>query len=180
MYVCACVAAEKFKTNGVSLEDFGLTNKRVENLEMSIATIVSRIDSVLQKMEAMEKAKAARREALDKLLRAIVAGEQQAAGGGEDAAAGGGEDAAAGTSGDPEVAKRRAQLKSLVAEELEELDDIRKTSSSGSRPVTAAPKQPSADARRPPTAGSVRPPTAGNVRPPTAGARPPTAGRPAW
>lgn len=172
VYVCACVAAEKFKTNGVSLEDFGLTNKRVENLEMSIATIVSRIDSVLQKMEAMEKAKAARREALDKLLRAIVAGEQQAAGGGEDAAAG--------TSGDPEVAKRRAQLKSLVAEELEELDDIRKTSSSGSRPVTAAPKQPSADARRPPTAGSVRPPTAGNVRPPTAGARPPTAGRPAW
>ena len=152
----------------MSLEDFGLTNKRVENLEMSIATIVSRIDSVLQKMEAMEKAKATRREALDKLLRAIIAGEQQ-----QSQAAGG--DEAASASGDPEVSARRAQLKRLVAEELEELDDIRKTSSTASRPVTAGPA-----ARTVSPGTGARPPTSVEPRLPTSGARPPTGARPAW
>lgn len=152
-------ATEQLKTHGVSLEDFGVTNKRVENLEMSIATIVSRIDAVLQKMEAMEKAKAARREALDKLLRAIIAGEQQ-----QQSSGAGGDEGAAATS-DPEVTERRAQLKQLVAEELEELDDIRKSSASGTRPG------PSGSGERPGTAA--RPPT-------SSGARPPTSSRPAW
>lgn len=154
-------ATEQLKTHGVSLEDFGVTNKRVENLEMSIATIVSRIDAVLQKMEAMEKAKAARREALDKLLRAIIAGEQQQQ---QQSSGAGGEEGAAATS-DPEVTERRAQLKQLVAEELEELDDIRKSSASGTRPG------PSGSGARPGTAA--RPPT-------SSGARPPTSSRPAW
>lgn len=46
-------------------------SRRVDRMEHSIGSIVSKIDAVLVKLEAMEKAKLKRRETMGKLLDSI-------------------------------------------------------------------------------------------------------------
>lgn len=47
-------------------------SRRVDRMEHSIGSIVSKIDAVLVKLEAMEKAKLKRRETMAKLLDSIA------------------------------------------------------------------------------------------------------------
>jgi len=49
-------------------EEFILLQRRVDRMENSIGNIVTKIDAVLVKLEAMERAKARRRETMGKLL----------------------------------------------------------------------------------------------------------------
>ncbi|ELT89098.1 hypothetical protein CAPTEDRAFT_41300, partial [Capitella teleta] len=46
--------------------------RRVDRMEHSIGSIVSKIDAVLVKLEAMEKAKSKRRETMSKILDSIT------------------------------------------------------------------------------------------------------------
>lgn len=57
---------------GVSIEEFSVLSRRVDRMEHSIGSIVSKIDAVLIKLEAMEKAKVKRREAMGRLLDSIT------------------------------------------------------------------------------------------------------------
>lgn len=59
-------------TNGVSYEEFTVLSRRVDRMEHSIGSIVSKIDAVLVKLEAMEKAKIKRRETMAKMLDSIT------------------------------------------------------------------------------------------------------------
>ena len=52
----------------VESEEFILLQRRVDRMENSIGNIVSKIDAVFFKLEAMERAKAKRREIIGKLL----------------------------------------------------------------------------------------------------------------
>ncbi|KAM7305363.1 polycystin-2 [Ixodes scapularis] len=61
--------------SGVSLDDFNVLSRRVDRMEHSIGSIVSKIDAVLVKMESMEKAKAHRRENMNKILDSISENE---------------------------------------------------------------------------------------------------------
>lgn len=54
--------------NGLAQEEFTVLTRRVDRMEHSIGSIVSKIDAVLVKLEAIEKAKARRKETLGKLL----------------------------------------------------------------------------------------------------------------
>ncbi|XP_071829952.1 polycystin-2-like protein 1 isoform X3 [Apostichopus japonicus] len=56
----------------VSYEEFVVLSRRVDRMEHSIGSIVSKIDAVLVKLEAMERAKAQRRETMNKLLDSIT------------------------------------------------------------------------------------------------------------
>ena len=58
-------------------------SRRVDRVEHSIGSIVSKIDAVLLKLEAMDKAKIKRREHMSKLLDHI--GDQGSQYGGDDA-----------------------------------------------------------------------------------------------
>jgi polycystin 2 len=60
---------------GASPEEFTLLQRRVDRMENSIGSIVSKIDAVLVKLEAMERAKAKRRETMSKLLDSITESE---------------------------------------------------------------------------------------------------------
>ncbi|XP_071808292.1 polycystin-2-like protein 1 isoform X3 [Asterias amurensis] len=57
---------------GVSYEEFVVLSRRVDRMEHSIGSIVSKIDAVLVKLEAMERAKLKRRETMGKLLDSIT------------------------------------------------------------------------------------------------------------
>ena len=57
--------------NGVAYEEFTVLSRRVDRMEHSIGSIVSKIDAVLVKLEAMERAKSRRRETMNKLLDSI-------------------------------------------------------------------------------------------------------------
>ena len=94
-----------------------MMTKRVEHMEVSITNIVSRIDSVLSKMEAMERAKAARREALDKLLQTLTQAGEGASAGGD---------------------FQRGEIERMVQAELEGIDSA--TLGPGSRPGTSGAK----------------------------------------
>ena len=59
-------------SNGVSYEEFTVLSRRVDRMEHSIGSIVSKIDAVLVKLEAMEKAKLKRRETMGKILDSIT------------------------------------------------------------------------------------------------------------
>ncbi|XP_074647871.1 polycystin-2-like isoform X2 [Tubulanus polymorphus] len=83
---------------GVSYEEFTVLSRRVDRMEHSIGSIVSKIDAVLVKLEAMEKAKLKRRETMGKILDSITESD--------------------GTS--DEV--KREQMERLVREELERWD----------------------------------------------------------
>lgn len=58
--------------NGVSYEEFRVLSRRVDRMEHSIGSIVSKIDAVLVKLEAMERAKSKRRETMNKILDSIT------------------------------------------------------------------------------------------------------------
>lgn len=49
-----------------------MLSRRVDRMEHSIGSIVSKIDAVLVKLEAMEKAKLKRRETMGKILDSIT------------------------------------------------------------------------------------------------------------
>lgn len=83
----------------VEYEEFAVLNKRVDRLEHSIGSIVSKIDSVLLKLEAMDKAKIKRRETMNRLLDSISEHTEQ-------------------RQGD----NRRSQMEKLVRDELEKWD----------------------------------------------------------
>jgi len=83
---------------GVPSEEFTLLQRRVDRMEHSIGSIVSKIDAVLIKLEAMERAKAKRRETMGKLLDNIVEAD------------------------DTSDAVKRQQMEKLVREELDKWD----------------------------------------------------------
>ena len=53
---------------GVPKEEFNVLARRVDRMEHSIGSIVSKIDAVLVKLEAMEKMRLKRKETMGKLL----------------------------------------------------------------------------------------------------------------
>jgi len=83
---------------GVPSEEFTLLQRRVDRMEHSIGSIVSKIDTVLVKLEAMERAKAKRRETMGKLLDSISEAD------------------------DTSDAVKRQQMEKLVREELDKWD----------------------------------------------------------
>ncbi|XP_064116177.1 polycystin-2-like [Macrobrachium nipponense] len=56
----------------VSFEEFSVLQRRVDRLEHSIGSIVSKIDAVLVKLDTMEKSKHKRRETMGKILDTIT------------------------------------------------------------------------------------------------------------
>ncbi|KAG0723242.1 Polycystin-2 [Chionoecetes opilio] len=56
----------------VSFEEFSVLQRRVDRLEHSIGSIVSKIDAVLVKLDTMEKAKHKRKETMGKILDTIT------------------------------------------------------------------------------------------------------------
>lgn len=59
--------------SGVSYEEFTVLSRRVDRMEHSIGSIVSKIDAVLLKLEAIEKGKTRRKENMTKMLDTISA-----------------------------------------------------------------------------------------------------------
>ncbi|XP_028834029.1 polycystin-2 isoform X2 [Denticeps clupeoides] len=90
-------------TGGVSYEEFQVLVRRVDRMEHSIGSIVSKIDAVIVKLEAMERAKLKRKDVLGRLLDGVMEDERMGR--------------------DPE--QHREQMEKLVREELErwESDD---------------------------------------------------------
>uniref|UniRef100_A0A061QFY2 Putative PKD2 n=1 Tax=Cupiennius salei TaxID=6928 RepID=A0A061QFY2_CUPSA len=84
--------------SGVPADEFNVLTRRVDRMEHSIGSIVSKIDAVLVKMEGMEKAKVKRRENMNKILNSISESENL-----------------------DEKAKRQ-QMEQLVREELQRWD----------------------------------------------------------
>ncbi|XP_013419423.1 polycystic kidney disease 2-like 1 protein isoform X2 [Lingula anatina] len=101
--------------SGVSYEEFTVLSRRVDRMEHSIGSIVSKIDAVLVKLEAMEKAKLKRRETMGKILDSITESE----GVGDD--------------------EKRDQMEKLVREELERWDSEPSIQQSGRG---ASPRSP--------------------------------------
>ena len=64
-------AASRGVGSGVSYDEFTVLSRRVDRMEHSIGSIVSKIDAVLVKLEAMEKAKSKRRDTMSRLLDSI-------------------------------------------------------------------------------------------------------------
>ncbi|XP_031573831.1 polycystic kidney disease 2-like 1 protein isoform X2 [Actinia tenebrosa] len=138
---------------GVSYEEFNVLSRRVDRMDHSIGSIVSKIDAVLVKLEAMEKAKLKRRETMAKLLDSITESER------------------AGRSDDD---VKRDQMEKLVREELERWDsessmnrgDSRGPSPSGSRANTAKSGRSVSRGSVQSSLGSVRVPVRDEQRPP--------------
>lgn len=63
-------------SGGVSYEEFQVLVRRVDRMEHSIGSIVSKIDAVIVKLEAMERAKLKRRDVLDRLLEGVMEDER--------------------------------------------------------------------------------------------------------
>ncbi|XP_029996146.1 polycystin-2 isoform X2 [Sphaeramia orbicularis] len=106
-------------SGGVSYEEFQVLVRRVDRMEHSIGSIVSKIDAVIVKLETMERAKLKRRDVLGRLLDGVMEDERQ----GRDTDA------------------HREQMERLVREELErwESDDM---VSQVSHPQLATPVGP--------------------------------------
>uniref|UniRef100_A0A8C7P287 Polycystin-2 n=1 Tax=Oncorhynchus mykiss TaxID=8022 RepID=A0A8C7P287_ONCMY len=64
-------------SGGVPYEEFQVLVRRVDRMEHSIGSIVSKIDAVIVKLEAMERAKLKRRDVLGKLLEGVLEDERQ-------------------------------------------------------------------------------------------------------
>uniref|UniRef100_UPI00398EA1B4 polycystin-2 n=1 Tax=Pristiophorus japonicus TaxID=55135 RepID=UPI00398EA1B4 len=62
--------------SGVSYEEFQVLVRRVDRMEHSIGSIVSKIDAVIVKLEAMERAKLKRRDVLGRLLDGVTEDER--------------------------------------------------------------------------------------------------------
>ncbi|XP_070774070.1 polycystin-2 [Enoplosus armatus] len=106
-------------SGGVSYEEFQVLVRRVDRMEHSIGSIVSKIDAVIVKLETMERAKLKRRDVLGRLLDGVMEDERL----GRDTDA------------------HREQMERLVREELErwESDDM---VSQVSHPPPATPVGP--------------------------------------
>lgn len=106
-------------SGGVSYEEFQVLVRRVDRMEHSIGSIVSKIDAVIVKLEGMERAKLKRRDVLGRLLDGVMEDERL----GRDTDA------------------HREQTERLVREELErwESDDM---GSQVSHPQPATPVGP--------------------------------------
>uniref|UniRef100_A0A8C9XK35 Polycystin-2 n=1 Tax=Sander lucioperca TaxID=283035 RepID=A0A8C9XK35_SANLU len=106
-------------SGGVSYEEFQVLVRRVDRMEHSIGSIVSKIDAVIVKLETMERAKLKRRDVLGKLLDGVMEDERLGR--------------------DTDV--HREQMERLVREELErwESDDM---VSQVSHPQPATPVGP--------------------------------------
>ncbi|XP_069341463.1 polycystin-2 [Eulemur rufifrons] len=63
-------------SSGVSYEEFQVLVRRVDRMEHSIGSIVSKIDAVIVKLEIMERAKLKRREVLGRLLEGVAEDER--------------------------------------------------------------------------------------------------------
>ncbi|XP_029013313.1 polycystin-2 isoform X2 [Betta splendens] len=63
-------------SGGVSYEEFQMLVRRVERMEHSIGSIVSKMDAVIVKLEAMERAKLKRRDVLGRLLDGVMEDER--------------------------------------------------------------------------------------------------------
>lgn len=63
-------------SGGVSYEEFQVLVRRVDRMEHSIGSIVSKIDAVIVKLEAMERAKLKRRDVLGRLLDGVMEDER--------------------------------------------------------------------------------------------------------
>ncbi|XP_041048078.1 polycystin-2 isoform X2 [Carcharodon carcharias] len=63
-------------SSGVSYEEFQVLVRRVDRMEHSIGSIVSKIDAVIVKLEAMERAKLKRRDVLGRLLEGVTEDER--------------------------------------------------------------------------------------------------------
>lgn len=124
---------------GVSYEEFNVLSRRVDRMEHSIGSIVSKIDAVLVKLEAMEKAKLKRRETMARLLDSIADSDR---------------------SERSERDLKRDQMERLVREELERWDSEasmnRESSPSGSRAATAKSSRGSPSRASQASAGSTR------------------------
>ncbi|CAF4656456.1 unnamed protein product [Rotaria sp. Silwood1] len=57
--------------NHITYDEFSILVRRIDRMEYSIGSIVSRIDNVLTKLELLEKGKMKRREALTRILNSI-------------------------------------------------------------------------------------------------------------
>lgn len=110
---------EEESKNYVSHDDFKVLSRRVDRMEHSIGSIVSKIDAVIVKLEAMERAKLKRRETMGKLLDSIT----------QDEKTGHGDDQA-----------RRGQMERLVREELERWDSEASIPTSEARRANARPQ----------------------------------------
>uniref|UniRef100_A0A8C6EJA8 Polycystin-2 n=1 Tax=Microcebus murinus TaxID=30608 RepID=A0A8C6EJA8_MICMU len=63
-------------SSGVSYEEFQVLVRRVDRMEHSIGSVVSKIDAVIVKLEVMEQAKLKRREVLGRLLEGVAEDER--------------------------------------------------------------------------------------------------------
>ncbi|CAL1601105.1 unnamed protein product [Knipowitschia caucasica] len=63
-------------SGGVSYEEFQVLVRRVDRMEHSIGSIVSKIDAVIVKLETMERAKVKRRDVLGRLLDGVIEDER--------------------------------------------------------------------------------------------------------
>ncbi|KAJ8336193.1 hypothetical protein SKAU_G00395360 [Synaphobranchus kaupii] len=63
-------------SGGVSYEEFQVLVRRVDRMEHSIGSIVSKMDAVIVKLEAMERAKLKRRDVLGRLLDGVMEDER--------------------------------------------------------------------------------------------------------
>lgn len=121
-------------SSGVSYEEFQVLVRRVDRMEHSIGSIVSKIDAVIVKLEIMERAKLKRREVLGRLLDGVA------------------EDARLGR--DSEI--HREQMERLVREELErwESDDAASQTGHGVSTQVGLGGQPHPRNSRPPSSQS--------------------------
>ncbi|KAG7264667.1 hypothetical protein CRUP_038841 [Coryphaenoides rupestris] len=116
-------------SGGVAYEEFQVLVRRVDRMEHSIGSIVSKIDAVIVKLEAMERAKTKRKDVLGKLLDGVMEDERMGR--------------------DSEV--HRDQMERLVREELERWES-NDTVSQVSHPQTVTPVTPRP---RPPSSLSI-------------------------
>ncbi|XP_037791785.1 polycystin-2-like [Penaeus monodon] len=91
----------------VSFEEFSVLQRRVDRLEHSIGSIVSKIDAVLVKLDTMEKSKHKRRETMGKILDTITENDGM------------------------DDSTKRKQMEKLVREELEKWDGDSRPPTSG-------------------------------------------------
>ncbi|XP_075058067.1 polycystin-2 isoform X2 [Mixophyes fleayi] len=121
-------------SSGVSYEEFQVLVRRVDRMEHSIGSIVSKIDAVIVKLEAMERAKMKRREVLARLLDGVTEDERLGR--------------------DNEV--HREQMERLVREELErwESDDTASQMSHRLGTPSGPNGQPRSRNSRPPSSQS--------------------------
>ncbi|CAF1212831.1 unnamed protein product, partial [Rotaria sordida] len=95
---------ETDNVNRITYDEFGVLVRRIDRMESSIGSIVSKIENVLTKLELLEKGKMKRREALTRILNNV--------------------------SEDDKLSKemKHERLEKMIRDELEETNPARQTS----------------------------------------------------